>query len=121
MKLLDLTPMIWTEQIDETLKFYTEILGFTLHEYNKEWEWAALGKDDVGMMVAKPGSHTPFVKPTYTGTFYFSTDNVDELWNKLKDKVKVAYEIENFEYGMRDFAIYDNNGYMLQFGQEIKV
>jgi hypothetical protein len=26
------------------------------------------------------------------------------------------YTIENFEYGMREFAIYDNNGYMLQFG-----
>jgi len=23
------------------------------------------------------------------------------------------------DWGMREFAIYDNNGYMLQFGQEI--
>ena len=27
-------------------------------------------------------------------------------------------EIETFEWGMREFAIYDNNGYVLQFGQE---
>ena len=27
---------------------------------------------------------------------------------------------EDFEHGMREFAIYDNNGYMLQFGQEIE-
>jgi hypothetical protein len=27
--------------------------------------------------------------------------------------------MENFEYGMREFAIYDNNDTMLQFGQEI--
>jgi hypothetical protein len=27
--------------------------------------------------------------------------------------------MEDFEYGMREFAIRDNNGYILQFGQEI--
>ncbi len=38
----------------------------------------------------------------------------------LKGKSKICYSIENFEYGMREFAIYDNNDYVLQFGQEIK-
>jgi hypothetical protein len=33
--------------------------------------------------------------------------------------VKIAYPMEDFEYGMREFAIYDNNGYMLQFGAPI--
>jgi len=37
----------------------------------------------------------------------------------LKDKVEVCYGIENFHYGMREFAIYDNNGYLLQFGQDV--
>jgi len=38
---------------------------------------------------------------------------------KLKDKAEVACGIENIEYGMREFAVLDNNGYMLQLGQEI--
>jgi hypothetical protein len=37
----------------------------------------------------------------------------------LKAKTKICYSIENFEYGMRKFAIYNNNDYVLQFGQEI--
>ncbi len=41
------------------------------------------------------------------------------MWQQLKDSAKICYPIENFEYGMREFAIYDNNGYLLQFGQEI--
>ena len=36
-----------------------------------------------------------------------------------QDKARVVYPIENFFYGMREFAIRDNNGYILQFGQEI--
>jgi len=54
-----------------------------------------------------------------TGSFYFTTDDVDALWQELKDKARVCYDIENFEWGMREFAVYDNNGYLLQFGQEI--
>jgi len=120
MKLIELTPMIWTEQIKETIQFYQEKLGFTCHEYNEEWGWASLGKDEVGIMVAKPNQHITFTNPSFSGSFYFTTDKVDELWEQLKDQVKVCYPIENFEYGMRDFAIYDNNGYMLQFGQLIE-
>ncbi len=55
----------------------------------------------------------------FTGSFYINTEDADEIWNSLKGKMKICYTIENFEYGMREFAIYDNNGYILQFGQEI--
>lgn len=119
MKLTDLRPMIWTEQLSETVSFYTTILGFVCNEMNEEWQWASLSKDDVGVMVAKPNAHTSFTKPTFTGSFYFNTDNVDELWEELKDKTNVVYPIDNFEYEMREFAIHDNNGYLLQFGQSI--
>jgi hypothetical protein len=29
----------------------------------------------------------------------------------------VVYPIEDFSYGMREFAIRDNSGYILQFGK----
>lgn len=119
MKLLELTPILWTENLEETVKFYTDILSFICHEINEDWGWAALGKDNIGIMLAVPNQHTPFEKSFFTGTFYFRTDEVDKIWDELKNKAKVCYPIDNFEYGMREFAIFDNNGYMLQFGQEI--
>lgn len=70
-------------------------------------------------LLSKPNEHIPFDKPVFTGSFYFKTDNVDKLWEVLKDKTKVCYAPENFEWHMREFAIYDNNGYILQFGEEI--
>jgi hypothetical protein len=33
--------------------------------------------------------------------------------------MKVAYSIDTFEWGMKEFGIYDNNRYMLQFGQDV--
>jgi uncharacterized glyoxalase superfamily protein PhnB len=81
--------------------------------------WAALCRDNVELMISLPNTHEPFEKPTLTGSIYFNTTDVDALWKQIKDKVSVVYPIENFFYGMREFAIRDNNGYLLQFGQEI--
>ena len=119
MKINELRPMLWTEDLGGTIDFYTNILGFTCHKRNDGCGWASLGLDDVWIMLALPNAHTPYDKIGFTGSFYFTTDDVDAMWAKLKDKAKVCYGIEDFEYGMRELAIYDNNGYMLQFGQEI--
>ena len=72
-------------------------------------------------MLAYPNEGADFERANFTGSFYFVVDNVDELWNQVKDDCEVVYEIETFEWDMREFAIYDNNGYILQFGQEIEV
>tara|TARA_R110002051_G_scaffold54764_1_gene102339 strand:- start:4050 stop:4412 length:363 start_codon:yes stop_codon:yes gene_type:complete len=120
MKLQKLRPMIWTDKFEETIDFYTKIIEFNVGEKNVNWGWASLYKDEVEIMVAKPNEHTPFEKSVFTGSFYFNTDQVNQLWEHLKDKTKICYEIENFEWKMREFAIYDNNGYILQFGQNIE-
>lgn len=120
MKLTALRPMFWTHDLQGTIQFYTGILEFTLGEYNEDWGWASLYKDDVHIMLAQPNEHTTFDKPIFTGTFYLNTDDVNGWWEKLKDKVKVFYEIENFEYDMREFAFYDPNGYIIQMGQPLE-
>ena len=56
-----------------------------------------------------------------TGSLYFNTDDVDALWDRLKDRCEVVYPIDDFEYGMREFAVRDNSGYLLQFGKQIRL
>ena len=118
MRLTDLRPVLWTEDLSSTIDFYLEVLGFECSDRNDDWGWATLRKDSVSLMIANPNEHTPYEKIGFTGSLYFTTDNVDVLWEKLKDKAKVCYGIEDFFYGMREFAVYDNNGYLFQFGQE---
>ncbi|WP_326493157.1 VOC family protein [Chryseobacterium sp. SL1] len=118
-KFNSLRPVLWSEQFDETIGFYTQILGFTLQERNDDWQWASLQKDEVEIMLTKPNQHEKFNGIGFTGSFYFNVENADELWDELKDKTKICYEIETFDWEMREFAIYDNNGYILQFGQDL--
>ena len=111
--------MLWTVDLEESIAFYTQLLGFTFGEVNDDWAFAHLHKDEVEIILVKPNEQTPFDNPTFTGSLYFDTDDVDALWESLKDIAAICYEIENFDWGTREFAIYDNNGYILQFGQHI--
>ncbi len=120
MKFNYLCPILRTKDLDATISFYTDVLGFTLSERNDEWGRASAYRDKIEIMLATPNEHMPFDKAEFTGSFYFNTDDVDSLWEQLKDKANIVYGIEDFEWEMREFAIYDNNGYMLQFGEALR-
>jgi uncharacterized glyoxalase superfamily protein PhnB len=117
MRFDNLVPMLWVNDIGQTVRFYEDLLGFKC--VNRIEQWACLRKDKVELMLSTPNAHEPYDKIQFTGSFYFYPENVDELWATVKDRATIVYPIENFDYGMREFAIRDNNGYILQFGQEI--
>jgi hypothetical protein len=119
MKFAKLRPVIYSKQVKYTVEYYIEILGFTCNGYTEDWSWASLSRDEVEVMVSYPNAHSPFEGPQFTGSLYITIDNVDELWNQLKEITIICYELETFNYGMREFAIYDNNGYLIQFGQPV--
>ena len=119
MSLINLRPMLWTEDLTASVDFYTSMLGFTADEVKKDLGRASMSKDSVALMLSRPDEHTLYDNKGFTGTFYFNTGDVDRLWEELKDKARVCYGIKDLFYGMRKFAIYDNNGYLPQFGQEI--
>ena len=118
MKILDVTPMLTVEALEPSIAFYCETLGFEC--LASTGYWACLGSNGVEVMLALPNAHLPFDKPLMTGSLYFNTDDVDGWWERLKEKCPVEYPIENFDYGMREFAVRDNSGYLLQFGQRIR-
>lgn len=114
-----LKPILWTKDIEGTIAFYQDILHFKLLTYDLTLGWAALSYGNIEIMLSLPNSHFAFTKANFTGSLYFEVSHVDEIWNELKNKIEICYPIEDFEYGMREFAIYDNNGYILQFGTEL--
>jgi len=120
MQFNHLSPMLNTNDIEESVNFYVQELGFECKALEPEWGWATVQLGNIRIMFSRPNAHVFFEHPFFTGSLYFNMHNVDALWEKIKDTASVCYPIEDFEYGMREFAIYDNNGYLLQFGEEIK-
>ncbi|MFT3879508.1 MAG: VOC family protein [Gemmatales bacterium] len=119
MKLNSLTPMLRTWKLQETIAFYTKVLGFVVDATNDQAGWAALHREGVSLMLSEPNPHEGDKYPRFTGSLYFNVDDVEAVWQQVKTKAAISYPPETFFYGMREFGIYDNNGYLLQFGQEV--
>ena len=117
-KMLRVTPKFYTKDLATTKKFYVNVLGFKCISWEPSWGWSLFGRDHIQLMYTLPHEHLEFEKPCFTGSIYIYVDmNIESLWKELRGQTTVVYPLEDFDYGMKEFAIYDNNGYMLQFGQ----
>lgn len=114
MKFERITPVLRTWRMAQTISFYVEVLGFRCE--SDSGEWAMLVRDGAAVMLSMPNAHEGDVAPAFTGSLYIETDDVDALWESVRDRARVCYPPEDFDYGMREFGIYDNNGYLIQFG-----
>ena len=116
-KLRGLTPMLRTWEMEGSIAFYRDRLGFRVE--NASEGWASLSRDGVELMLSAPNEHEGDVSPAFTGSLYFLATDIEALWAQVRGQARVCYPLEDFDYGMREFAIYDNSGYLLQFGEPL--
>ena len=116
--------MLQCRDLDETINFYTQMLNFTLDatwgpEPDGPPTWCSLDYGPAGIMFTH-GALDDAGGPALTGSLYFYPENVDRLYEALVERGASALLAPmDREYGMRDFAIEDPNGYLLQFGQPL--
>ena len=124
-----LAPQWIVDNVEETVSFYTENLGFTV-----DWIgtlFAIISTGEVTLMIRqldtnnlKRPNRIPFLEAGWhtngaeAWDAYIWVDNVEALYDSIKTKkVKIIREIQDSDYGNREFEIEDNNGYILCFGQ----
>jgi catechol 2,3-dioxygenase-like lactoylglutathione lyase family enzyme len=116
MHLQEVSPILWTKSIEETTRFYTEVLGFTAQSHFPDFVTLIAGEAKI-MFIVPTG--VVFDESQLTGSIYFFIDGVDALWEAVKEKAKIKTGICDREYLMRDFSVFDNNGYEIVFGEDI--
>ncbi|HYU73050.1 MAG TPA: VOC family protein [Ktedonobacteraceae bacterium] len=123
-----LTPNIMVEDVNRTIQFYKETLGFELLTSVPEkgqFDWAMMKRDGVEIMFqarASLGEEIPALQQKEIGgalTFYIDIEGVEELHAILKDKVTIVQEMHTTFYGAQEFAIQDCNGYILTFAEAV--
>lgn len=128
MELKHLSPILWTKNLRETIVFYETVLGFK--SKSNFPNFASLTRGNVEIMFVVPQVDIEegevlnedsdfFPKPILTGSLFIVTEEVEQLWESVKDQAVIKTSIANRAYLMRDFSILDNNGYELVFGQDI--
>lgn len=113
----DMNPRLTTEDIQGTIAYYTELLDFECDSHDEKGGWVSVRRDGINITFSVPGPQDSEKNSHFTGSVYIYADDVESIWEKIKGRVKICYPLESFSYGKREFGIYDNNGYLLKFGQ----
>lgn len=103
------------KDLESAVKWYQDVLGFTVAgSWPPEQPNYVHFEHEAGAMFAIMEQK---IHPS-SGRFNFYVDNVDLLWEKLKDRVEVVEELFTTDYGSRKFTIRDLDGNELGFVQD---
>jgi lactoylglutathione lyase len=144
MKYQKLTPVLMVNNVNETVAYYCERLGFeltlaVLQEGNdiitdpkdtRPKLFAMLKKDDVEIMFETQSGFMetfPDCKPNLndngvvldTMGLYLEVDEVSQMTKNLEGKVNIIKPLHDTYYGKREVSIRDCNGYIITFAQNI--
>jgi catechol 2,3-dioxygenase-like lactoylglutathione lyase family enzyme len=97
-----------------TRAFY-ERLGFCHSGGDPSSGWMELMRGAaVLQFYSEPPTGTP-PAPALSGTIYFRIDDVDALARSVDGHTPLEWGPETMDYGMREFAVRDPNGYLIAF------
>ena len=131
-RLVLLRPMLDAADLDATVAFYTDVLGFTVT--HRMEGWVNLLRDDVRLMFnqlhthgddedhaheGEDHGHDHPHEPVMSGSIYLNVDDVDALAAELDGRVPTLFGPETRPHGMRELGILDPNGYVLLFGTPV--
>ncbi len=99
----------------KSIEWYEKTLGFECRgaDITGSWSYADFECGEGATFAIAVSS-----KGTTSARFNFNVDNVNELWEQLKDRVTVVEAIETMPYGNRKFTIADPDGNELGFVQQ---
>jgi hypothetical protein len=109
-----LSPMIPSYNIEKTVSFFTDLLDFKIGRDDKTY--VILYKDNSTVHILRAGTDIGEME------FYFQVDDIQEVWENMKDKLDGIKFREPFdrEYGMREVHVIIPETKTLMFiGQEI--
>jgi uncharacterized glyoxalase superfamily protein PhnB len=124
-----LTPNLMVEDIDATLPFYTDVLGFTVVTTVPEQSplaWAMLQRDDVIVMLQSRESlaaEIPSLRKepiNRSMTFYTEVTDVEGLLASVRDRAEIVQDLHTTFYGAKEFSIRDPNGYIFAFAENVE-
>ncbi|MCG8603547.1 VOC family protein [bacterium] len=116
----DLHPVLPVKDIQETVKWYKEVLGFQGEPWQQAppYSFAMLYKDQVETFFTATGFDKKASAPSGWSVCYRMVgQEIDRLYNHLKDKATVLRKPDQTFSGYTEFEIEDNNGHVLCFSE----
>jgi len=129
-----LVPELICSDLEQSLRFYVGLLGFRVLYARPEEQFAFLEREGAELMLEQPFCQdrlwpkAELAKPFGRGVnFQIQVSNVDHLHSTVAAAGMECflpiedrwYRRENFEIGVRQFAVQDPDGYLIRLSQSI--
>jgi catechol 2,3-dioxygenase-like lactoylglutathione lyase family enzyme len=114
-----ISPMLAAANLEETLAFYQEVLGFT--PMMRSPEYSIMERDGQTIHFQKAASEEVVNCVRGHAEIYIEVSGIHSLWEHVKT-FKDRYRIRDLfdrEYGMTEFHISDPNGCLVFVGQPV--
>lgn len=111
-------PMIHVPDVTTTVAWY-ESIGFAVlnsfvEDGTMNWALVSLGNSE---LMFNAGGHSS-TSDRREVDLYVYAENVDALFESMKDRADVVEGVHNTLYGTREFIVRDPNRFWVTFGQE---
>ncbi len=122
MRLTQITPFVPCTSLDKQIKFYRDVLGFTVGFQADNY--AFLRRDAAAVRLVEVSAHVDLSHPEREGSFYIDVDGIDALYAAMKpaldtlpvERVRAPF---NQDYGQREFHVADEDCTLVFFGEAV--
>ncbi|HET7535877.1 MAG TPA: VOC family protein [Candidatus Didemnitutus sp.] len=113
MKVPSIAPVFAVKNVDATVKYFVDVLGFK-QDFRFE-EYASVTRGELALHVTSAGV---FPRPIGGGTAYIFVEDVDKYFKEVSARgARLKQGLQDQPYGLRDFTVEDPDGNLLSFGK----
>jgi lactoylglutathione lyase len=121
-----LTPNLIVSNVERSLSFYRDILGFTVENTVPDsgplvFASVQAGPVEIFLNAPEPAiAEYPAFKDRPIGgtlTLFVQVARIADVYESLKNRVKVVMPLEKKWYGVTEFAFEDPDGYLITFAE----
>jgi catechol 2,3-dioxygenase-like lactoylglutathione lyase family enzyme len=123
-----ITPNVVVADMEASLRFYRDVLGFSVSQTVPEkapFIFAWMKRDDAELFLnqhqePQPGRPDPLAGRPIGGTLslYMPMKGIEDLLKTIEEHgIKIAIPLHKEFYGMTEFAVLDPDGYLLIFAE----
>lgn len=118
MELRNVTPTLRTEDLQKTVSFYTEVLGFVVDTLwpPESPTFSILDHGPVHLAFYTEDGDSGGT-PRMTGQLRVDVDGVMEIFDRCRHRAEIEWGPEVYHYGAREFCVRDPNGYSIVFSE----
>jgi predicted enzyme related to lactoylglutathione lyase len=125
MQLAGVSPVLLVADLDRSVAYYSERLGFECEVYGDPPNFAAANRDGLTILLAlAPESanlvpHWHIVENMWN--IYIRVDDADAMYAEVQERgAPIDYTIYDAPHGFREFGVQDPDGHDIAFGQPLE-